>query len=619
MSTSPTNPNAPTNPASIGAGVNDPNTSSASHPQQPTRQRSNIGADNQQATRNTLFFRHGLGGTWRQQQARAGLRQTPRGSSGEDEDEGRVRSGGMRGGIALNENQFGPLSGLDANEIELLQLERELGVFGNPDAMIDLLFGNQPQRFLRRPQSMNSIVTGNNTGLRPTLEDYLLYVDQADPTVDRSHNRGRSTNAPAASRENNTTRRGRARSAGNGRRTDDEDFARQYQRERRNMGRAYGDNEHSIYRNPSFHFPHPFHPHRTGSPHPDALRAAYSHPHAGDFGNAPAYNIFGTRFPTNNAVQANRHSDVDFDRTFARDQRPPMRRNGSGNGHHGHGNGTGNGNGGGEDSEWDLGSIPESVQARMGSMIDDDFDVVNLSQGREGFGSFRSGMSARGPLHRRIAQLQGLGNTPSHRFQHSINSDDINSDEYEYDTDVNGAGPHLLRRRRSRRGDARGRGDVRELFDFGFEQGQNQRRSGRQSGGDSAPGNAAIPFRPATTIHEHRDTIKIYMDLPGVRKDDIEIEVIDGGRCCVVWGKREAQETEDENEDTPQPSRTGSRPDTRRANVNVSDLPTRMFGEFEVVVPLARSVDASKATTDLVDGVLELVFPKRDGERIKVQ
>jgi HSP20 family protein len=97
-------------------------------------------------------------------------------------------------------------------------------------------------------------------------------------------------------------------------------------------------------------------------------------------------------------------------------------------------------------------------------------------------------------------------------------------------------------------------------------------------------------FTPLADVEEADDAYIIDLDLPGVDKDDVDIEVT--GRRLVVSGERKEKE------------RTGL---LRRQ--------TRTVGRFRYEVTLPDQVNGEGIDATLTDGVLHLRLPKEQGKQ----
>jgi len=130
---------------------------------------------------------------------------------------------------------------------------------------------------------------------------------------------------------------------------------------------------------------------------------------------------------------------------------------------------------------------------------------------------------------------------------------------------------------------------------------------------------------PALDLMEEGDNYIVEAELPGVKKENIDISVGDGGRSVTIQGRtfgRRSGDTESTTESsTAQGEGTG-------AVVSSSETPSNQLtterlysgtSSFTRTVWLPRSVDSSKITAKLTDGVLTLRAPKmEDKESIKI-
>jgi HSP20 family protein len=95
---------------------------------------------------------------------------------------------------------------------------------------------------------------------------------------------------------------------------------------------------------------------------------------------------------------------------------------------------------------------------------------------------------------------------------------------------------------------------------------------------------------PGAELEETDDGFTLEMDLPGVAKDDITIDVL--GRRMAVRGTRKEKE--------------------RRGVMRHS---TRVTGSFAYEVLLPADVDEKATTAQLSDGVLTIKLPKTSGAK----
>jgi len=93
-------------------------------------------------------------------------------------------------------------------------------------------------------------------------------------------------------------------------------------------------------------------------------------------------------------------------------------------------------------------------------------------------------------------------------------------------------------------------------------------------------------FAPAVDVYTDKDAIKVKAELPGVKKEDIEVSVLDNV-LTVRGSKKEDREIKEED----------------------YHLSERAFGEFERRIELPVKVDAAKVEAKFKDGVLEITLP----------
>lgn len=92
-------------------------------------------------------------------------------------------------------------------------------------------------------------------------------------------------------------------------------------------------------------------------------------------------------------------------------------------------------------------------------------------------------------------------------------------------------------------------------------------------------------FLPATDIDENEKAYFLSVDLPGVNKDDIKVEVHEGK--LVVSGERRSEKSK-------------------------AGYAERKYGKFERVVTLPDEVDVESIEAHFENGVLELAIPKME-------
>lgn len=113
---------------------------------------------------------------------------------------------------------------------------------------------------------------------------------------------------------------------------------------------------------------------------------------------------------------------------------------------------------------------------------------------------------------------------------------------------------------------------------------------------DIAAEAAEIDFLPSVNSREDEKAFYLEVDLPGVKKEDIELNIADG--VLTIKGERKTQnEQEDKNYYKIESS----------------------YGKFQRSFTLPKDIDESKIEAEVKDGVLSLTIPKsvQDVQKIK--
>ena len=97
-------------------------------------------------------------------------------------------------------------------------------------------------------------------------------------------------------------------------------------------------------------------------------------------------------------------------------------------------------------------------------------------------------------------------------------------------------------------------------------------------------GNRVTGFTPLVDVHETEEEYLVKVDLPGVKVDDVNVEVNDN--VLSIAGSRAADET------------------------SQAQLVERPYGSFVRTLTLPRGVDSDSIEAGYQDGVLELRIPK---------
>ena len=108
----------------------------------------------------------------------------------------------------------------------------------------------------------------------------------------------------------------------------------------------------------------------------------------------------------------------------------------------------------------------------------------------------------------------------------------------------------------------------------------------------------AADFAPSVDVHEEKDALVITAELPGFKREQVEISL--DGEILTLKGERRFEKEEK---------------DKKYHRVE------RSYGTFVRSFQLPSNVDADKASANLTDGVLTLRLPKKDvvkGRKIEV-
>ncbi len=123
------------------------------------------------------------------------------------------------------------------------------------------------------------------------------------------------------------------------------------------------------------------------------------------------------------------------------------------------------------------------------------------------------------------------------------------------------------------------RDEVNRLFDFSWP----ARDSGLFSG-----------WSPALDVFDDKDSVVVKVELPGLKKDEINISLHEG--VLTVSGERKRETEKKEGE---------------------SFRSERYFGKFQRSVTLPTTVDSNKVSASYKDGVLTVELPKAEEAKPK--
>lgn len=101
-------------------------------------------------------------------------------------------------------------------------------------------------------------------------------------------------------------------------------------------------------------------------------------------------------------------------------------------------------------------------------------------------------------------------------------------------------------------------------------------------------------FAPPMDVLEDKDNIYVKVDLPGMRQEDVRLEV-EGGTLTI----------------------RGKRSEEREIKADQTHCIERRYGEFMRQVDLPPAADPDYATASFRDGVLTVTIPKKPGAKAK--
>ncbi|KAI5830453.1 HSP20-like chaperone [Schizophyllum commune Tattone D] len=127
--------------------------------------------------------------------------------------------------------------------------------------------------------------------------------------------------------------------------------------------------------------------------------------------------------------------------------------------------------------------------------------------------------------------------------------------------------------------------------------------------------------RPAVDVSEDGTKYIVEAEVPGVKKDALEIRVGDGGQSLTIEGRfasRQGGEAPPPAENTQASASATEGTSDSTAVTKAADAPNQIstertvFGNFTRTVWLPRPVDASKVSAKLNDGILTVTVPKAE-------
>ncbi len=102
-------------------------------------------------------------------------------------------------------------------------------------------------------------------------------------------------------------------------------------------------------------------------------------------------------------------------------------------------------------------------------------------------------------------------------------------------------------------------------------------------------------WAPALDVHEDKDSFIVRTELPGLKREDIEVSLHDG--ALIISGERKVE--------------------TRQEGVEVHRQ-ERYYGKFQRALTLPEPVAADKIKAEYKDGVLTVTLPKTEAAKPKI-
>ncbi len=106
-------------------------------------------------------------------------------------------------------------------------------------------------------------------------------------------------------------------------------------------------------------------------------------------------------------------------------------------------------------------------------------------------------------------------------------------------------------------------------------------------------------WRPAIEVKQNKDDYNVKVQLPGIKKDDIEIE-IDNDFMTITAEIQEEKEEKEESE--------------KNARYHTSEF---RYGKYKRTISFDQPVKSTQAYAKYKDGVLKITIPKQDTENYK--
>ena len=179
------------------------------------------------------------------------------------------------------------------------------------------------------------------------------------------------------------------------------------------------------------------------------------------------------------------------------------------------------------------------------------------------------------------------------------------------------------------------RGDLFPAFHFPFPALLPARREERRRAPEETPFSSpsalvAALHRSAMDVRETPDAFVFVADVPGTKREDVEVEVDEAERTLTVRGRREetVEVGEDQAEEAKEEKKNEEKnADAAKTTASSSSTPAdarnarprhlvreRHFGSFENRYALPRNAALDEIKAETAEGVLTVTVPKRKGE-----
>ncbi|KAJ7644128.1 HSP20-like chaperone [Roridomyces roridus] len=117
---------------------------------------------------------------------------------------------------------------------------------------------------------------------------------------------------------------------------------------------------------------------------------------------------------------------------------------------------------------------------------------------------------------------------------------------------------------------------------------------------------------PAVDVRESGNSYVVEAEVPGVKKENLEVRVGEGGRSLSIEGKVMSSTNEGGNENSSR-----EQPTLEEKSTQIS-TERSVIGQFSRTVFLPRPVDTSSITAKLEDGVLRITVSKAEDKGVVV-